>query len=177
MKVHMDGARFSNAVASLKKTPAEMTWKLGIDVLTFGGTKNGCLDAEAIIFFNPEDVGNFKYLQKRSGQLLSKMRFLSSQLNAYITKNLWLRNAKHSNNMAKILSEKLQKINSIELAYPTESNEIFVKLPQEIKDHLNKRGYSAIEDEMFNGSVRFVTAWNTKQEDIEILIKTIKEKL
>ena len=177
MKVHMDGARFSNAVASLKKTPAEMTWKLGIDVLTFGGTKNGCLDAEAIIFFNPEDVGNFKYLQKRSGQLLSKMRFLSSQLNAYITKNLWLRNAKHSNNMAKILSEKLQKINSIELAYPTESNEIFVKLPQEIKNHLNKRGYSVIEDEMFNGSVRFVTAWNTKQEDIEILIKTIKEKL
>ena len=88
-----------------------------------------------------------------------------------------VKECKHSNNMAKILSEKLQKINSIELAYPTESNEIFVKLPQEIKNHLNKRGYSAIEDEMFNGSVRFVTAWNTKQEDIEILIKTIKKAL
>ena len=84
MKVHMDGARFSNAVVSLKKTPAEITWKSGIDVLTFGGTKNGCLDAEAIIFFKSEDIKNFKYLQKRSGQLLSKIRFLSAQLDAYI---------------------------------------------------------------------------------------------
>ena len=91
MKVHMDGARFSNAVVSLNKSPAEMTWKCGIDILTFGGTKNGCLDAEAIIFFNSEDVGNFHYLQKRSGQLLSKMRFLSCQLDAYITNDLWLR--------------------------------------------------------------------------------------
>ena len=177
MKIHMDGARFSNAIASLKKSPAEATWKLGIDVLTFGGTKNGCMDAEAIIFFNPSDVNNFQYLQKRSGQLLSKTRFLSSQLDAYITDGLWLRNATHANDMARKLSEKLSKINSFELTYPTESNEIFIKMPKNIQDHLNNEGYSAIPDDMFDGSVRFVTAWNTNLNDIENLINTIKEKL
>ena len=177
MKIHMDGARFSNAIASLKKSPAEATWKLGIDVLTFGGTKNGCMDAEAIIFFNPSDVNNFQYLQKRSGQLLSKARFLSSQLDAYITDGLWLRNAIHANDMARKLSEKLSKINSFELTYPTESNEIFIKMPKNIQDHLNNEGYSAIPDDMFDGSVRFVTAWNTNLNDIENLINTIKEKL
>ena len=140
MKIHMDGARFSNAIASLKKSPAEATWKLGIDVLTFGGTKNGCMDAEAIIFFNPSDVNNFQYLQKRSGQLLSKARFLSSQLDAYITDGLWLRNAIHANDMARKLSEKLSKINSFELTYPTESNEIFIKMHKNIQDHLNNEG-------------------------------------
>ena len=177
MKIHMDGARFSNAIASLNKSPAEATWKLGIDVLTFGGTKNGCMDAEAIIFFNPSDVNNFQYLQKRSGQLLSKARFLSSQLDAYITDGLWLRNATHANDMARKLSEKLSKINSFELTYPTESNEIFIKMPKNIQDHLNNEGYSAIPDDMFDGSVRFVTAWNTNLNDIENLINTIKEKL
>ena len=177
MKIHMDGARFSNAIASLNKSPAEATWKLGIDVLTFGGTKNGCMDAEAIIFFNPSDVNNFQYLQKRSGQLLSKTRFLSSQLDAYITDGLWLRNATHANDMARKLSEKLSKINSFELTYPTESNEIFIKMPKNIQDHLNNEGYSAIPDDMFDGSVRFVTAWNTNLNDIENLINTIKEKL
>lgn len=177
MKVHMDGARFSNAVVSLNKSPAEMTWKCGIDILTFGGTKNGCLDAEAIIFFNSEDVGNFHYLQKRSGQLLSKMRFLSCQLDAYITNDLWLKNAKHSNFMAKQLSDKLSRINSIELAYPTESNEIFIKVPKSIQDHLNKNGYSVTPDEMFDGSIRFVAAWNTTQEDVNLLISKIEEKL
>ncbi len=177
MKIHMDGTRFSNAIASLKKSPAEATWKLGIDVLTFGGTKNGCMDAEAIIFFNPSEVNNFQYLQKRSGQLLSKTRFLSSQLDAYITDELWLRNATHANDMARKLSEKLSKINSFELTYPTESNEIFIKMPKNIQDHLNNEGYSAIPDDMFDGSVRFVTAWNTNLNDIENLINTIKEKL
>ena len=177
MKIHMDGARFSNAIASLNKSPAEATWKLGIDVLTFGGTKNGCMDAEAIIFFNPSDVNNFQYLQKRSGQLLSKARFLSSQLDAYITDGLWLRNATHANDMARKLSEKLSKINGFELTYPTESNEIFIKMPKNIQDHLNNEGYSAIPDDLFDGSVRFVTAWNTNLNDIAHLINTIKEKL
>ena len=111
------------------------------------------------------------------GQLLSKTRFLSSQLDAYITDGLWLRNATHANDMARKLSEKLSKINSFELTYPTESNEIFIKMPKNIQDHLNNEGYSAIPDDMFDGSVRFVTAWNTNLNDIENLINTIKEKL
>ena len=108
MSVHMDGARFANGLVSLGVSPAEMTWKSGVDVLTLGGTKNGCLAAEAIIFFKPEMVGNFPFLHKRSGQLLSKMRFISSQLNAYVSDDVWIRNASHANAMAKILSEGLK---------------------------------------------------------------------
>ena len=105
------------------------------------------------------------------------MRFLSCQLDAYITNDLWLKNAKHSNFMAKQLSDKLSRINSIELAYPTESNEIFIKVPKSIQDHLNKNGYSVTPDEMFDGSIRFVAAWNTTQEDVNLLISKIEEKL
>ena len=107
LSVHMDGARFANGLVSLGVSPAEMTWKSGIDVLTLGGTKNGCIAAEAVIFFKPELVGDFPFLHKRSGQLLSKMRFISSQLDAYISDDVWLRNARHANNMAKILSDGL----------------------------------------------------------------------
>ena len=104
LKVHMDGARFANAGASLNASPAEITWKSGVYVLSFGGTKNGCLAAEAIVFFKPELVGNFPYLHKRSGHLISKMRFVSAQLEAYLSNDVWLRNARHANSMASLLS-------------------------------------------------------------------------
>ena len=109
LNMHMDGARFANALVSLNCTPAEMTWKSGIDVLSFGATKNGCIAAEAIIFFKPELVGNLSFLMKRAGHLLSKMRFVSAQLEAYISNNVWLDNAKNANEMGKKLSEGLIK--------------------------------------------------------------------
>ena len=93
LNMHMDGARFANALVALNCTPAEMTWKSGIDVLSFGATKNGCIAAEAIIFFKPELVGNISFLMKRAGHLLSKMRFVSAQLDAYISNDVWLKNA------------------------------------------------------------------------------------
>jgi len=105
------------------------------------------------------------------------MRFLSAQLDAYISNNLWYKNAKNSNKMAKILSTKLSRLNSIEITYPTESNEVFVKIPKSIQDHLSKKGYYAVPDETFDGSVRFVSAWNTTEKDIDKLVKTIREKL
>ena len=176
LKVHMDGARFANAIVSIGASPAEMTWKSGIDVLSFGGTKNGCLTAEAVIFFKPELVGNFPYLHKRSGQLLSKMRFVSAQLEAYISNDVWLNNAANANAMAKLLSEGLTKFPDIKLAYTTESNEVFVHLPSSIIDHLNAKGYSISEDELDGKSVRFVTAWNTVSGDIDKLISTINSK-
>ena len=175
MSVHMDGARFANAVASLDVSPAEMTWKSGVDVLTLGGTKNGCLAAEAIIFFKPDMVGNFPYLHKRSGQLLSKMRFISSQLEAYVTDDLWIRNAQHSNSMAKILSEGLNAFSNIELAYPTQSNEVFVHLPRELIDYLNNAGYDINEEELDGKAVRFVTAWNSELKDVDRLLEVIKQ--
>jgi threonine aldolase len=175
MSVHMDGARFANALASLDVSPAEMTWKSGVDVLTLGGTKNGCLAAEAIIFFKPDMVGNFPYLHKRSGQLLSKMRFISSQLEAYVTDDLWIRNAQHANSMAKILCEGLNAFSNIELAYPTQSNEVFVHLSRELIDYLNNAGYDINEEELDGKAVRFVTAWNSELKDVDRLLEVIKQ--
>jgi len=175
MKVHMDGARFANSVATLKKTPAEITWKSGIDVLTFGGTKNGCLDAEAIVFFKPEHVGNFSFLHKRSGQLLSKMRFISAQLERYITDDLWLKNAKHANSMAQVLSKELSNIDGVKLLYQTQSNEIFVNFSENIINNLKKNDYSTYQDELNNNSIRFVTAWNTTKNDIKKLLTIVKK--
>lgn len=176
MSVHMDGARFANALASLGVSPAEMTWKSGIDILTLGGTKNGCLAAEAVVFFKPKMVGNFPFLHKRSGQLLSKMRFISSQLEAYLSDDVWLRNARHANAMAKILSEGLNAFSNIELAYPTQSNEVFVHLPREVINYLNNAGYDINEEELDGKAVRFVTAWNTELTDVKNLLEVLVRK-
>ena len=176
MSVHMDGARFANALVSLDVSPAEMTWKSGVDVLTLGGTKNGCLAAEAVVFFKPQMVGNFPFLHKRSGQLLSKMRFISSQLEAYLTGDVWLRNARHANAMAKILSEGLDSFANIKLAYPTQSNEVFVHLPRDVIDYLNSSGYDINEEELDGKAVRFVTAWNSELKDIKDLLDTLAQK-
>lgn len=177
LNMHMDGARFANALVSLNTTPAEMTWKSGIDVLSFGATKNGCLAAEAIIFFKPELVGNLPFLMKRAGHLLSKMRFVSAQLDAYISNEVWLRNARHANKMGKKLSEGLKSHSNIELAYPTAANEVFVKFPREIIEHLNSEGYKMNEEELDGKAVRLVAAWNTKDNDVEQLLDIISKKV
>ena len=174
LNMHMDGARFANALVSLDCSPAEMTWKSGIDVLSFGATKNGCLAAEAIIFFKPELVGNLPFLMKRAGHLLSKMSFVSAQLDAYITNEVWLRNAKHANAMGKKLSQGLEQHKNIELAYPTDANEIFVKIPKDIIDQLNSEGYTINDDEWDGKAVRLVSAWNTSLSDIETFLNFIK---
>ena len=175
LSTHMDGARFANALISLNCTPAEMTWKSGIDVLSFGATKNGCLAAEAIVFFKKELVGNIAYLMKRAGHLLSKMRFVSAQLDAYISNDVWLKNAKHANDMGQKLSEGLAKHNSIEIAYPTEANEVFAKFPRHMIEHLNSEGYKMNEDELDGKAVRLVAAWNTKISDVESFINSINQ--
>src|SRR3546814_19407676 len=118
MTVHMVGVRVATAVAALARTPAEMTWKSGIDVLAFGGTKNGCLAAEAILFFKPELADNFRYLHKRAGQLLSKMRLISAQLIAYLSNDVWLRTARHAHDMEQNLSPGLAAFSSLDLASP-----------------------------------------------------------
>jgi len=175
LNLHMDGARFANALVSLDVTPAEMTWKSGVDVLSFGATKNGCFAAEAIVFFKKELVGNTAFLMKRAGHLLSKMRFVSAQLDGYLENNVWLKNAKHANEMGKKLSESLNQHKDIELVYPTEANEVFVKFPRHMIENLNSNGYE-MNDEDFEGkTVRLVTAWNTQQEDIDHLLETIQK--
>ena len=167
LNMHMDGARFANALVSLDCSPAEMTWKSGIDVLSFGATKNGCIAAEAIIFFKKDLVGNVAFLMKRAGHLLSKMRFVSAQLDAYITNDVWIKNARHANKMGKRLSEGLNTHFDINLSYPTEANEIFATFPRNKIDNLNSEGYTINEDEWDGKAVRLVTAWNTNDNDVD----------
>ncbi len=174
LNIHMDGARFANALVSLNCSPADMTWKSGIDVLSFGATKNGCFAAEAIIFFNQDLVGNLPFLMKRAGHLLSKMRFVSAQLDAYISNEVWLKNAKHANAMGKKLSQGLLKHKNIELAYPTDANEVFVKIPKNIIDQFNSNGYKINDEEWENKAVRLVAAWNTDPSDVDSFLNIIK---
>ena len=175
LNMHMDGARFANALVSLDCSPAEMTWKSGIDVLSFGATKNGCLAAEAIIFFKKDLVGNTAFLMKRAGHLLSKMRFVSAQLDAYISNDVWLKNARHANKMGKRLSEGLNNYSDINLSYPTEANEVFATFPRNKIDHLNSEGYTINEDEWDGKAVRLVAAWNTKDNDVDEFLEILKK--
>ena len=174
LNIHMDGARFANELVSLNCSPAEMTWKSGIDVLSFGATKNGCFAAEAIIFFKPELVRNLPFLMKRAGHLLSKMSFVSVQLDAYISNGVWLKNAKHANAMGKKLSQGLDEHKNIKLAYQTDANEVFVKMPKDIINQLNSEGYTINDDEWEGNAVRLVTAWNTDPSDIDTFLNYIK---
>ena len=130
LAVHMDGARFANAVARLGCTPAEMTWKAGVDVLSLGGTKGGCFAAEAVVVFNPALADDLGFLRKRGGHLLSKMRFVSAQMEAWLASGLWLRLARHANAMADRLAAGLAAVPGAEIAFPVEANELFVRLPE-----------------------------------------------
>lgn len=131
LKVHMDGARFSNAVATLGVTPAEMTWKAGIDILSFGGTKNGCWCAEAIVFFNPDDAAALPVLRKRAGHLFSKSTFISAQFDRWLEGDLWLELARHANRMGERLAAAVRASQNLRLAWETGSNQQFVIMTDE----------------------------------------------
>ena len=173
--VHMDGARFANALVALDVSPAQMTWKSGIDVLSLGGTKNGCLAAEAVVFFRPEMVKSFAYQHKRSGQLLSKMRYISAQLEAYVSDDVWLRNASHANAMAKRLSVGLTAIPGVELVFPTQSNEVFARLERHVIERLAAEGFQVTEGELDETAPpRFVTAWDSRVKEVDALLAAVR---
>jgi threonine aldolase len=130
LKLHMDGARFGNSVAFLGCGAAEASWRAGVDVLSFGATKNGAMAAEAVLFFKPELAENFLFRRKQAGHLVSKMRFLSAQLLAYVEDDNWLRHARHANGCARTLADGLAALPGAELAHPVEANEIFIRLPE-----------------------------------------------
>jgi threonine aldolase len=171
LKVHMDGARFANAVARLGCTPAEATWKAGVDILSFGATKNGALAAEAIVVFDPALAGELAFRRKRSGHLWSKMRFLSAQLCAYLTDDLWLRHARQANAMADRLAAGLAGIPGARLAQPVEANELFVVLPERVTARLRERGFGFYDwpaPEAESSTVaRLVTSYDMSASDID----------
>ena len=146
LAVHVDGARFANAVAALGAasgaSPADLTWKAGVDVLCFGGTKNGCIAAEAVVFFDPEKAADFEFRRKRAGHLWSKMRFIAAQFDAYLADGLWLDLAARANAMAARLSAGLAAIDGVEVSYPTEINEVFAVFPDGVADRLRETGAS-----------------------------------
>ena len=140
MKVHMDGARFANAVASLGCTPADITWRAGVDVLCLGASKNGCLAAEMVIFFDPKLAEDFEFRRKRAGHLLSKGRLLGAQINAWFRDDHWLSLAKYANTHATRLADGLSEIDGIDLVWPVQANELFLMLPKPLAETLQAKG-------------------------------------
>jgi threonine aldolase len=173
MKVHMDGARFANAVAHLGVAPAEVTWRAGVDVLSFGATKNGALGAEVVVFFDPALAEMFVVRRKRAGQLLSKMRFVSAQLEAYLKGDRWLALARHANAMATRIAQGLQRLPQTSLLHPVEANEVFVQLPQNVIAGLKAAGFNFYDwTDGAPGTVRLVTAFNTDAADADAFVAT-----
>ena len=173
LAVHMDGARFANALVHLDASPADLTWRAGVDVLSFGATKNGALGAEAIVFFDPARARDLPFRRKRAGHLFSKMRFLSAQLEAYVTDDLWLRNGRHANAAAARLAKGLTALPGVRLRHPVEANELFVELPETVISGLSAAGAQFFRWEGPTSTcIRLVTAWNTREADVTAFLES-----
>ncbi|HET9902190.1 MAG TPA: low specificity L-threonine aldolase [Xanthobacteraceae bacterium] len=186
LAVHMDGARFGNALVTLGCSPAEATWKAGVDVLSFGATKAGALAAEAVIFFDPEQARGMDSRRKRGGHLLSKHRFLAAQFEAFLTDGLWLKLAAHANSAASTLAQDLTQA-GLPPCWPVEANEIFVVLPPDVDDRLRAAGaqYYAWPREALpqavippgHRPVRLVTSFATTQDEVERFLAIVRSAL
>ncbi len=172
--VHMDGARFANAVASLGVDPAEITWRAGVDVLCFGGTKMGLPVGEAIVFFDRTLSEDFAWRCKQAGQLASKMRFLSAPWLGLLADNAWLRHAHHANAMAQRLAAGLACVAGVELMFPVEANGVFANLPAEVVDGLRQRGWRFYTF-IGAGGARFMCAWDTTPENVDALLADLHD--
>ncbi|TCT31097.1 threonine aldolase family protein [Martelella mediterranea] len=186
LPVHMDGARFANALAALDVSPAEMTWKRGVDLVSFGGTKNGCWCAEAIVFMNPDQAKDMPYIRKRAAHLFSKTRFIAAQFDGYLTDNLWLDLARHANRMADRLRAAFRISNRARLAWETQSNEVFIILPKASAGAARAAGANFYDwlvpvdqpglvqpDEVL---ARCVTSFATREEEIDQFVSFLGEK-
>lgn len=172
LTLHMDGARFANAVVRLGCRPADVTWRAGVDVLSFGATKNGAMGAEAVVFFRPELVRDFELRRKRAGHLLSKMRYVSAQLIAYVETGAWQRNAERANALAARLGDAA----SSRLLEPVEANEVFVKVGEAAKATLRERGFEFYDwgaDQ--SGEARFVTSWDQDESAVDALARALRD--
>ncbi|NJR60330.1 MAG: low specificity L-threonine aldolase [Cyanobacteria bacterium CRU_2_1] len=173
LRIHMDGARFANAVAAMNKAPAEISWKSGVDVLCFCGTKNGMAMGEAILFFNKKLAEDFEYRCKQAGQLASKMRFISAPWLGLLETGAWLKNAQHANHCAEYLENQLLNIEGIQILFPREANAVFVEMPVPVIEELRSKHwqfYTFIGE----GGVRLMCAWNSRKERIDELVRDIK---
>ncbi len=174
--LHMDGARISNAAVSLKKSFKEFTKDAGIDLLSFGGTKNGMMFGEAVIFFDKNLAKNFKFIRKQNMQLYSKMRFVSSQFNAFLENELWKKNAEHANKMTQLLAEQLKATPNFKITQKVETNEIFAIMPKKAIQSIQEKFFFYIWNETTN-ECRFVTSWDTTKQEVEDFAEKIRKEL
>ena len=166
LKIHMDGARFANAVASLGVKPKEITWQAGVDVLCFGGTKNGMAVGEAVVFFDRELAHEFDYRCKQAGQLASKMRFLAAPWVGMLKGGAWLENARHANQMAEKLRRAIREVPGVRVLYPRQANSVFVEVPRAVREGMYASGWK-FYDFIGWGGARLMCSWDTAEEDVE----------
>ncbi len=174
MFLHMDGARIANAAVSLGITLREATRDLGVDVLSFGGTKNGAMGAEAVVFFDKKLAQDFLYLRKQGMQLASKMRFISAQLEALLSNQLWRKNAEHANRMAALLKKEVGKIPQVKIVYPVEANGVFAQIPRRAIAKLQKRYFFYVWNEE-ESVVRWMCSFDTTPEDVRQFARFVAE--
>jgi len=174
MFLHMDGARISNAAAAQGLTLRQATRDLGVDVLSFGGTKNGLMGAEAVVFFRPELAADFLFVRKQGMQLASKMRFMAAQMEVLLTGDLWKRNAGHANRMAKLLEEEIRKIPEITVVYPVEANGVFAQIPQRAIAKIQERYFFYVWSEE-ESVVRWMCSFDTTEEDVRRFAEFVRE--
>ena len=174
MFLHMDGARISNAVAAQRLSLRQATRDLGVDVLSFGGTKNGLMGVEAVVFFWPELAEDFLFLRKQGMQLASKMRFLSVQMEALLTNDLWRRNAEHANRMARLLEEEMRKVPRVRIVYPVDANGVFAQIPREAIAKIHERYFFYVWSEE-EPVVRWMCSFDTTEEDVRQFVRFVEE--
>ncbi|MGI9514049.1 MAG: threonine aldolase family protein [Anderseniella sp.] len=185
MKLHMDGARFANALVSLGCTPAEMTWKAGVDAVSFGCTKNGAMLLEAVVFFDKALAADFSHRRMRAAQLLSKGRFLGAQMNTYLDNDLWLDNARHANDMATYLKGILEATGKMRIPLPVQANEVFPIMPRELFEMLLSKGIVTYQwpgegpgnDTVATAEVfaRFVCSFLTSKADCDAVVSEVEK--
>ncbi len=174
LRVQMDGARFANALVALGLKPKEITWQAGVDVLCFGGTKNGIAVGEAVVFFNRELAREFEYRCKQGGQLASKMRFLSAPWVGMLQDGAWLRHAKHANAMAHRLETALRQLPHIEIAFTVQSNGVFARIPSRVVEGLHQRGWKFYTGVVTPDESRLMCSWDTTPEDVDAFAKDVR---
>jgi threonine aldolase len=175
LALHMDGARFANALVHAGGSPADLTWRAGVDALSFGATKNGAFAAEAVVFFDPARAASLGFRRKRAGQLWSKMRFLAAQLDAYLDGDLWLANARHANSLAAELARGLASISGARIEHPVEANEIFVTLPEKAIGGLEADGFSFYRWlDATSTTLRLVTSFETDPAHVAAFIASAR---
>jgi threonine aldolase len=174
LRLHMDGARFANALATLALAPKGLTWQAGIDVLSFGGTKNGLASGDAIVFFDRALAEEFGYRCKQAGHLQAKMRYVAAPWIALFESGGWLRNAAHANEMARLLEQKLRSFPELRILYPVQANAVIVDMPRAVAEGLHRRGWHFYS---IAGGERLMCSWDTAEEDINALIQDLRAAL